>query len=83
MSREFDFYIVPTPIGNIKDITLRAIEVLKSVDLIACEDTRTTQNLLNFHGISTKCISYHKFNEKERVNFILNEIRNGKKIVVK
>lgn len=82
MSREFDFYIVPTPIGNIKDITLRAIEVLKSVDLIACEDTRTTQNLLNFHNITTKCISYHKFNEKERVNFILNEIRNGKKIAL-
>lgn len=82
MAREFDFYIVPTPIGNIQDITLRAIEVLKSVDLIACEDTRVTQKLLNHYEIDTKCISYHKYNERERVDFFLNELRNGKKIAL-
>jgi len=82
MTREFDFYIVPTPIGNIQDITLRAIEVLKSVDLIACEDTRVTQKLLNHYDIRTKCISYHKYNEHERVNFFLDELRNGKKIAL-
>ena len=82
MAREFDFYIVPTPIGNIQDITLRAIEVLKSVDLIACEDTRVTQKLLNHYDIRTKCISYHKYNERERVNFFINELRNGKKIAL-
>lgn len=82
MSRMYDFYIVPTPIGNISDITIRAIDVLKSVDIIACEDTRTTQKLLNHYDINTKCISYHKFNEKERVNFILNEIKNGKRIAL-
>lgn len=82
MAREFDFYIVPTPIGNIKDITLRAIEVLKSVDLIACEDTRTTQKLLNHYDIKTKCISYHKYNEKERINFFLKELSEGKKIAL-
>ena len=82
MVREFDFYIVPTPIGNIQDITLRAIEVLKSVDIIACEDTRVTQKLLNHYDIKTKCISYHKYNEKERVKFFLNELESGKKIAL-
>lgn len=82
MTREFDFYIVPTPIGNISDVTLRAIEVLKDVDLIACEDTRTTQKLLNHYDIRTKCISYHKYNERERVEFFLSELRDGKKIAL-
>ena len=82
MAREFDFYIVPTPIGNIQDITLRAIEVLKSVDLIACEDTRVTQKLLNHYDIKTKCFSYHKYNEKERVGYFLKELRDGKKIAL-
>ncbi len=80
--RKFDFYIVPTPIGNIKDITFRAIEVLKSVDLIACEDTRITQKLLNHYEISTKCVSYHKYNERERIDFFLNQIREGKSVAL-
>ena len=82
MTRLFDFYIVPTPIGNIKDISLRAVEVLKEVDLIACEDTRTTQKLLNHYDIKTKCISYHKYNERERVSFFLQELENGRKIAL-
>ena len=82
MVREFDFYIVPTPIGNIQDITFRAIEVLKSVDLIACEDTRTTQKLSNHYNIGTKCISYHKYNERERVDFFLEKLNEGKKIAL-
>ena len=82
MVREFDFYVVPTPIGNIKDITLRAIDVLKEVDLIACEDTRTTQKLLNHYKIDTKCISYHKYNERERVNLFISELTSGKKIAL-
>ena len=80
--REFDFYIVPTPIGNLGDITNRAIEVLKSVDVIACEDSRNTQKLLNHFSIGTKCISYHKFNEKERVNQILSILKSGKKVAL-
>lgn len=80
--KEYDFYIVPTPIGNLGDITLRAIETLKSVDLIACEDMRVTQKLLNHYDIRTKCISYHKFNEKERVDAFLNMLREGKKIAL-
>ena len=80
--KEFDFYIVPTPIGNLGDMTFRAIEVLKSVDFIACEDSRVTQKLLNHFDIHTKCVSYHKFNERERVEFFLNEIKSGKKVAL-
>ena len=80
--REFDFYIVPTPIGNIQDITIRAIDVLKQVDIIACEDTRITQKLLNHYNIRTKCVSYHKYNEQERIEYFLNELRNDKKLAL-
>lgn len=80
--KEYDFYIVPTPIGNLGDITARAIEVLKSVDLIACEDMRVTQKLLNHFDIKTKCISYHKFNEKERIDKFLELLNEGKKIAL-
>ena len=57
--KEYDFYIIPTPIGNLGDITIRAIETLKKVDVVACEDIRVTQKLLNHYDIRTKCISYH------------------------
>ena len=70
-------YIVSTPIGNLSDITLRAIETLKNSDIILAEDTRTTSILLNKYEIKTKLISYHKFSEKEKapdiINLILNE----------
>lgn len=82
MKNETQLYIVPTPIGNLKDITLRAIETLKNVDIIACEDSRVTQKLLNHFEIATKTISYHKFNEKERVELILKLIREGKTIAL-
>ena len=80
--KDYDFYIVPTPIGNLKDITLRAIEVLNSVDVIACEDIRVTQKLLNHYDIKTRCISYHKFNEKERIDLFLKILSNGEKIAL-
>lgn len=80
--KEYDFYIIPTPIGNLGDITLRAIEVLKKVDIIACEDIRVTQKLLNQYDIKTKCISYHKFNEKERVGYFLKLLSENKKIAL-
>ena len=80
--KEFDFYIVPTPIGNLGDITLRAIEILKLVDVIACEDMRVTQKLLNHFDIKTRCISYHKFNEKERLESFVEILRSGKKMAL-
>lgn len=82
MSKEFQFYIVPTPIGNLNDITIRAIEVLKFVDVIACEDSRVTQKLLNHFEIKTKLISYHKFNEKQRVQMFLDLLGEGKKVAL-
>lgn len=82
MAREFQFYIIPTPIGNIKDITLRALEIMKEVDVIACEDSRVTQKLLNHYDIKTKTISYHKYNERERVAMMLELLNSGKKIAL-
>ena len=82
MERLSNIYFVPTPIGNMKDITLRALEVLENSDIIYCEDTRNSQNLLKFHNINTKLISYHKFNESERVEEIISNIKNGKTVSV-
>lgn len=74
-------YIVPTPIGNLKDMTFRAIEILKESDLILAEDTRHTQKLLNHYNIKSNVISYHKFNEKYRTEEIINEILRDDKII--
>lgn len=77
-----NFYIIATPIGNLSDITLRAIEILKEVDYIACEDTRITGILLKKYGIKTKVFNYHKFNEKECSEKIFELINTGKKIAL-
>jgi 16S rRNA (cytidine1402-2'-O)-methyltransferase len=73
-------YIVSTPIGNLKDMTFRAIETLKLSDFIIAEDTRVTRNLLNHYAVATKLISYHKFNEKERRDSIIDMLKTGKTI---
>lgn len=75
-------YCVATPIGNLEDITLRALDVLKNVDIIAAEDTRTTQVLLNKYSITTKLISYHKFSESSRIELFLNYLKEGKSIAL-
>ena len=71
-------YIVSTPIGNLEDITLRAIDVLKNSDIILCEDTRRSLKLLNYFKIKKKLISYHKFNEKKQVANIIKYFNEGK-----
>lgn len=75
-------YFVATPIGNLEDITLRAINVLKNVDVIACEDTRTSQKLLNHFEIPKKLISFHKFNEVSACQKILELNLEGKNIAI-
>ena len=75
-------YIVPTPIGNLEDITLRAIKVLEVVDVILCEDTRRTKKLTNHIGINCKLKSHHKFNEHKQVKFIVQNIKNGMNIAL-
>ena len=65
-------YLVPTPIGNLRDITLRALEVLTKVDLILAEDTRMTKKLLNQYEINTKTKSYHVYNEHKALSKIIN-----------
>lgn len=75
-------YIVPTPIGNLEDITFRAIRILKEADLILAEDTRTSSVLLRHYGITTKAISHHKFNEHTQVQQLAQEIAEGKQIAL-
>jgi len=75
-------YIVATPIGNLGDITLRALETLKNVDLIACEDTRHSKFLLEHYDIRKPLISYHDFSEKKRAPELLEKIKNGAKIAL-
>ncbi len=85
--RSFDcekaiLYLVATPIGNLTDISLRAIEVLKSVDKIYAEDTRNSRILLNHYQIQTKLESYHEFSDDKKENQILQELLEGKKIAI-
>ena len=75
---ENGLYVVSTPIGNLKDITLRAVEILKQSDFILCEDTRISKNLLNKYEIKSKLISNHKFNEKKNTLKIIENLKSGK-----
>ena len=75
-------YLVATPIGNLEDMTLRALRVLRQVDLIACEDTRHTQKLLNHYAIETATVSYHEHNEARRAAELIEMLKQGARIAV-
>jgi 16S rRNA (cytidine1402-2'-O)-methyltransferase len=75
-------YIVSTPIGNLGDITYRAVEVLKSVDLIACEDTRKTKILTNHYGITTHLTSYYEYNKVSKGDYLLKTLKEGKRVAL-
>src|SRR5256885_15762197 len=75
-------YLVGTPIGNLEDITLRALRVLKESDVIACEDTRQTQKLLNHYGISTRTVSYHEHNEMTRAAELVRDLEQGARVAL-
>src|SRR6195256_6581741 len=75
-------YLVATPIGNLEDITLRALRVLKEVDVIACEDTRQTQKLLTHYGIQTRTVSYHEHNEMTKAAELVVDLESGAKIAL-
>src|SRR5712672_662559 len=75
-------YLVATPIGNLEDITLRALRVLREVDLIACEDTRQTQKLLSHYGIQTRMVSYHEHNEMTKAAELIVNLETGAKIAL-
>ncbi len=77
-----NLYVVGTPIGNLEDMTFRAIRTLKEVDLIACEDTRRTQKLLNHYGIRTRTTSYHEHNEMTRAPELIIELEHGSHIAL-
>jgi len=73
-------YLVATPIGNLDDITFRAVEILKKVDIVACEDTRKTSTLLSHFKIKKKLVSLHQHNEKNKTDFLINQLLNGNSI---
>ena len=77
-----NLYLVATPIGNLEDITLRALRILKEVDLIAAEDTRTTLKLLNHYEINKPLISYHRHNEEIKKDVLIEKLKNGENIAI-
>jgi len=77
-----NLYIVSTPIGNLEDITKRALRILSEVDLILCEDTRVTKRLLEHYGIKTPTLSYHQHSKLKKVNYILEILKKGKNLAL-
>ncbi|MFH1173463.1 MAG: 16S rRNA (cytidine(1402)-2'-O)-methyltransferase, partial [bacterium] len=75
-------YIVATPIGNLEDITLRALRILKEVDLVACEDTRQTRKLLDHYDIKTGTVSYHQHSRVQKIDWLVEQLQAGKNIAL-
>jgi 16S rRNA (cytidine1402-2'-O)-methyltransferase len=75
-------YVVATPIGNLADVSPRALEILRTVDLVACEDTRTTRTLLGHYGISTRTVAVHEHNERAAASGLISELRAGKAVAL-
>lgn len=75
-------YVIATPIGNLKDITLRALENLKEVDLVACEDTRITGRLLHHYKVKTSMISYHQYSKIEKIDWLIKKLKEGQNIAL-
>ena len=75
-------YTIATPIGNLNDLTFRALETLKKVDLIACEDTRHTQKLLNYYEIKKPLISYHQHSKVTKIDHLISQLKEGKEIAL-
>ena len=79
-SKSGTLYVIATPIGNVEDISHRAIKILKQIEVCAAEDTRKSRKLFNFFGIDTKLVSYHKYSEKEKLNYLIEILKKGKDI---
>tara|TARA_Y100000992_G_scaffold20962_1_gene12065 strand:+ start:1632 stop:2474 length:843 start_codon:yes stop_codon:yes gene_type:complete len=77
-SQKKSLYLVSTPIGNLGDLTIRALEILRNSELILCEDTRVSIKLLNYYNIKAQLISFHKFNERKKTKDIIKDLKNGK-----
>ncbi len=77
-----NFYVLATPIGNLKDITFHAVEVLKGVDVVLCEDTRITKKLLDAYKIKKPLQSYHKFSKLSKIKFVINLLKDGKNLAL-
>lgn len=75
-------YVVATPIGNLEDISFRAVRILKEVDLVVCEDTRHSQILFNHYEIKTRYISYHQHSKLTKIDYIVNELKSGKNVAM-
>ena len=82
LDKNVSLYLVPTPIGNMLDMTFRSIEVLKQVDIILCEDTRNTKVLCSHFDISTPLMCYHIFNEDSRCDEVIGLLNEGKKLAL-